>query len=603
MEKLIKKAIKTTAIFSDIKVDFENNKEEITLLSSVDELAEFYDPFSDLNLFLVQKITQQMRHFGNSKKWSVKIQEELLKNISCEFQKKFPHYRLGTSALKKTWEKIAYYSQQIQQQKEAITQDGKLNIHFFIKENFKQFPTLKNLSSLHPSHFAHQLGMKLSECIATIDGVRPRLDHLTKLIWSIQRHLISERTKCAYDECDKIDKLIVKTIVEITANEPQIGHRELEFKVREVMQSLSELPNFATVDNIIASISALLAEKLYPTSPFHNLFFTEQKSACIQFIQRHSALCKSDVGPSSMTELVRRIAALYTLASGLPKDLSEEQIASAVNACYPTALAERPDLPQSLYAFLSAELVLMRNEHYCHSPAFVLQAMQRAYREATLLPELVQDQRDMLEIVIWKTLSETEGLLEKLPYKKGLRIEEEIAAILIENPKKSFSSLVTASAQFFKRTKELLDVKKCSEIERKIHMWVIQGDMLHSATAVDSDSFLMKLICKERNFSGSHQQFVSHICQEYLKSHPEIAIYAGQLSQRVWILYKHAWYTLFNVEQRSSYERFLQWHASSLRAAHPKMDKEHCLDKLAEVVAKMLPLVPFDRKHCSDLIK
>src|SRR5271169_6303574 len=79
--------------------------------SSVDEQADFYDPFSDLNLFLVQKITQEMRHCGSSKKWTLKIQEELLKKISPEFQKKFPHYRLGVAALKKTWEKIAYFSQ------------------------------------------------------------------------------------------------------------------------------------------------------------------------------------------------------------------------------------------------------------------------------------------------------------------------------------------------------------------------------------------------------------------------------------------------------------------------------------------------------------
>jgi len=107
-------------------------------LSSVDDSPDFHDPFSDLNLFLSQKIMQEMRESGFAKKWCVKIQEELIEKITPEFQKKFPQYRLGISALRKTWEKIAYYSQQIRHQKEAITQDGKLNIHFFIKENLKQ---------------------------------------------------------------------------------------------------------------------------------------------------------------------------------------------------------------------------------------------------------------------------------------------------------------------------------------------------------------------------------------------------------------------------------------------------------------------------------
>jgi hypothetical protein len=602
--------MKTTPIISDISFNEASffNKED-KHLSSIDDIAEFYDPYSDLNLFLVQKITQEMRHCGNAKKWSSKIQEELLNKISPEFQKKFPRYRLGTAALKKTWEKVVYFSHQIQQQKEAITQDGKLNIHFFIRENLKKFPSFRNYGPLHPSHFAQQLGMKMSECIAAVDGARPKLDHLTKLIWSIQRHLIrseqGETLKCPYDEYDKIDKLIVKTILEMTVKDPQIGHNELEFKVKEAIHALQELPGFASSERLTGSVSALLAEKLYPASPFHHLFFAEQKSAIIHFIQRHSALCRPHVGTTQLTELVRRVMALYTLASGLPKNLSDEAILTAVQACYPIALAEKPDLPQSLYAFLSAELVLMRNEGFCHSPAFVSQAIVSAYKEAVLLPELCFEQMDLLEMVIWKTMSEMEGLLEKLPYKNGQRIEEEIANILMEHPQKKFSSLVHATTQFFKRSKELADTNKSHEIERKIHTWIVQGDMLHRWIHLDQASPLMKLILSEwKKYSTPppHPLFVSSVCQEYLKQHPELAIYSGQLSQRVWILYKHAWYAIFGSAEESSYERFLKWHAFSLRAAFPHATLEFCIEKLQELVKKMLPLIPFDSKHCAEII-
>ena len=59
-------------------------------LSPIDESPEFYDPYSDLNLFLSQKIKQELQHCGSSKKWSLKIQEELISKIAPEFQKKFP---------------------------------------------------------------------------------------------------------------------------------------------------------------------------------------------------------------------------------------------------------------------------------------------------------------------------------------------------------------------------------------------------------------------------------------------------------------------------------------------------------------------------------
>ena len=60
----------------------------------------------------------------------------------------------------------------------------------------------------------------MSECIAVVDGIRPKLDQLTRTIWSLQRHLIPklspEHFKSPYDENEKVDKLIVKAILEIT---------------------------------------------------------------------------------------------------------------------------------------------------------------------------------------------------------------------------------------------------------------------------------------------------------------------------------------------------------------------------------------------------
>lgn len=577
-------------------------------LSSVDDSPEFYDPYSDLNLFLAQKIKQEMQHCGSSKKWSLKIQEELIFKIAPDFQKKFPQYRLGVSALKRTWEKIAHYSQQIQHQKEALTQDGKLNIHFFIKENLKNYTALKNPIHLHPSHFAHQIAMKMSECIATIDGTRPELDYLTKLIWSVQRHLLNgaiEQLKSPYDEYDKIDSLIVKTILEIKAKDPQIGYHELEHKVKESLLSLHELPSFSSLDVMLCNISALLAEKLYATSPLHTLFFSEQKKAMTHFIDRHMSLCKTTVPHPPLSELVRRIVALYTLASGLPKAIPENIFKNAVLTTYPQVLENRPDLPQSLYAFISAELVLMKSEEFCRSPSYVADAVWSAYKEATLLPALQGKENDILEIAIWKSLSETEGLLEKLPYRIGQRIEEEIANILIENPNRSFSALVQDTVQFFKRIKDLVQIKNWDEIERKIHIWAVQGDMLCRWIRLDPESTLLRMICqkwKEHPSVLPHHIFVSEICQNYLKSYPELTPYAGQLALRVWILYKYAWYTLFGTKEESSFDRFLKWHSSALLFTGATLDHNHLVHQLEEIVGKILPLTPFEKKQADAVL-
>ncbi len=221
---------------------------------SVDEAPEFHNPYSELNLFLSQKIKQEMRHCSNSKKWSVKLQDELIHKITPEFEKRFPHYRLGLSALKKTWEKVSYYSEQMQEQKEALTQDGKLNIPFLIKENLRRFSSAKNTCQLHPYHYAHQLALKMSECIAIIDGAHPKVDQLTQAIWSIHRHLIPkldpEQLKTPYDDYDKIDKLIVKKILEFTAQNPRISQNDLSFCLRQFFKHLSQLLHAFTTKEI-----------------------------------------------------------------------------------------------------------------------------------------------------------------------------------------------------------------------------------------------------------------------------------------------------------------------------------------------------------------
>lgn len=597
-------------VTSSLPISAKKREEAISdLLSAVDESPEFYDPYSELNLFLSQKIKQEMHHCGSCKKWSMKVQDELLQKIAPDFHKKFPQYRLGVSALKKTWEKVSYYTQQIQNQKEAIADDGKLNVDFFIKENLKNYASFRNPGHLHPSTYAHQLATKMSECIATIDGVRPQLDYLTKMIWSIQRHLLSgggiEQYNSPYDEYDQIDKLIVKTILEVSARHPQIDHHELEHKVKEILLSLHDLPSFSSVDHMMGNISALIAEKLYNSATFHTFCLAEQKEAINNFIRRHNSLCKTAAYHPQLTELVRRIIALYTLARGLPKTLSEETVKSAVLAVYPKPLEDRPNLPQALYAFISAELVLMKSEEFCRSPSYVADAIWIAYREATLLPLLEGKEKDILEIAIWKSFSETEGLLEKLPYRIGQRIEEEIARTLIENPTQSFSSLVYETVNFFKRMKDLVQIKKWNEIEKKIHIWAIQGDMLCRWIRLNSESTLLRLICQKQKAQHSiqpHHTFVSEICQEYLKSYPELAPYSGQLSLRVWILYKYAWYSLFSQDTESSFDRFLKWHSCSLLFSGAALDHEHLVHQLEEIVHRTLPLVPLDRAQAAAML-
>ncbi len=577
----------------------KNNLSNQDLLHSVDESPEFHDPYSDLSLFLSNMIKKEMKDIDPSLRWTLKVQEELISKITPEFQKNFPQYRLGVTAVKKIWNKILFYTQQIQGKADAVDQDGKLNINFFIKENLKQYFQQKAVSFLTPYQCAYQIASKMSECIATLDGTKPKLDLLTQTIWALQKHLLNssplKQTKTPYDEFDKIDKLVVKTVLETTAKHPHIGLQELEYKTKEALQSLHDLPDFSSTDKITCNVSAILSEKLYSSSSFHFLFFAEQKEAIYHFIKKHSSLYKDTIAMPRLTDLVRRIIALYTLASQMPKNVTASLFYEAVEALQDSS-KKRPDLSQPVYAFISAEFLLLNTSAHSFSLEETQRMLFDAYQKALLLPSLQQLDKEQLEVITWKILSETEEFLEKLPYRIGQKIEEEIAGILIDNPAKSFSSIVNETVQFFKQVKELTETKKWNEAHKKIHLWCIQNDMLCRSIRLNVETPLAQMIQKRFSERADqptcHSTLISEVCQEFLKQFPSATIYLAQLSSKAWTLYKYMWFTTFSKEEESSLDRFLKWHISFLKRQN--MTQDELLKQLEEICKKCLPLIPFD---------
>ncbi|HAZ15599.1 MAG: hypothetical protein A2Y28_01900 [Chlamydiae bacterium GWC2_50_10] len=571
-------------------------------LSSVDEVPDFHDPFSDLSLFLFKHLKNSLPNLGFPKKWTLKLQENLIKSITPEFSKKFPFYRLGVSALKKAFEKLLYFCDIVKDHKEAFSQDGKLNLSFLIRENLKTFRFFTTPSYLQPYHFAQQLALKIGECMAVIDGNRPKIEALTKTVWAIQRHLLKElvpkATSSPYDGYDFIDQLIVKIILETTAKEPLIGSSELEQAVKENLKSLNELPAFSSLDQMNSCISALLAEKLYPTSRFHSLFSSLQKEAVLNFLNRHLAASR-DASPSKdHSEIIRRILALYSLAANLPKDLTKCQLKEALKAIYPFQKEKRPSLNQSVYAFLSAELLLMRNDEHGREIDEILEIVFTAYQEAALLPALSEKEREFLEIALWKQIGASERVMDRISYSIGQRIEEEIVNLLLDNPLLSFSSLVYRSLASFKKIKALSLEEMGPEIEQKIRIWTLQSDMLCRWIHLDQETPLLRLIhqsweeLSQKKSPFSHEALILQVFRNYLKNYPDMELYIPHLKRRILLLYKFCFYSSFGSKEESSLDRFIKWHEIFLKECEPHLSQKELGAKLREIAAKRVPLVP-----------
>lgn len=568
-------------------------------LSTVDEVPDFHDPFSDLNLFLFKHLKRALPNLGFPKRWSLKLQDSLIKAISPEFRKNFPLYRLGVTALKKAFEKLLSFSEVVEHEREAFSQDGKLRISFLIKENLKQFEHFKTPSYLKPYHLAHKLAMKIGECLAVVDGRRPKIDILAKTVWSILRHLLKEikpeETRSPYDNYDKVDQLIVKIILEQTTKTPSISEHDLQLEVKETLHSLSDLPVFSSNDQMQATISALIAHTLYDNSPLS----PQDRLNASTFIKKQIKACRRASPSTQRAEIVMRTAALYSLASTLPKDLSDELVLAGAKTLYPTPNKNRPPLGRSVYAFLASQLVLMGSD----IEGDVLERLVAAYKEATHLPPITS--QDTLDILIWKELSERENLLSSLSYAVGRRIEEEIAGQMIDNPNHSFAHLVSHTLNFFRQIKELSSAHSGTKTEEKIRLWTLQSDMLQRWIHLDEKTPLLLLIKKAWNIQEkkgmpvTHDKFIHAVTKAYLRRYPDMALYASHLKRRATTLYKYCFFNCFGDREESSLDRLIAWHTLALQESSPNLTREELQHKLQEIITKRVPLIPSSLIHCA----
>ena len=518
-----------------------------------------------------------------------------------EFKKRFPKYRLGGTALRKIWDKVSYFYGKIQLQKGAIKADGNLNIDYMIRENLKQASSLKQCNDLPPHTDSHQLAVRISECIATLDGIKPDLDQLTKTIWAVHKHLLKNlspmNAKSPHEEYDKYDKLIVKTLLEITSIYRKIDASKLYEEIKQQFTYLSTIAEYGKDHQLTTIISILLAKRHFKLTHLNTLFCHQEKLALESFISRQIDLCSNEtpLSPDSFhLDLVQRILTLYPIASHLPKNYPETQLIAGIRYVYHLTtkqpLNQCPILPQTLYVFINAEIHSLKRKFFKATLKEIQREILKSYYLSKTIPQLEIHELDQFEMLIWKVIDQKEEVVREIPEHLLAIIENEIANHLIESQDHSYKKVVSTTLQYLKKIQKLSLCRK--EVNQKIQIWSIQNDMLCRWIHFDPKTPLLRLIAKEWKNSGTketnvnHDQFVGKIVDEYLRAHPLLKEYEPQLRIRIWILYKYFWYNSLNKDSDSSYERFIKWHVTG--------DKSE--ESLAELSRKILPLTPFQKK-------
>ncbi len=581
-----------------------------TFLFPLSESEEFHDPFSEMNLFLAKRIKREILREKNPRKWSRKIQSLLLKEILPDFSKRFPGYRLGSAALQKTWNKVLYYLQTIQQKKGALQPNGKLNIDYLIRENLKNLEG--TTSDFHPYNMAHSLAVKISECIAAIDGDRPELENLTRTIWAVQKHLIAGEDKifkAPFDSIDSLDKLIVRFQLEELAKQEKFTKDELSLRIKKHLVNIKGLEKIRNIEELTPGLMALLAEKLYPHLQIHKRLSEEEVSQITAFIK--SQLRKSSIAPHLDKEkcyslLASRIFFLYKLASQISLSDAEESLEAAIQYVYSLSTdslqINTPVLRQEVYEFVDQEIRHLKEEKVADPLKHLLATLVELFSQAEALPKLPTSLFDELEIVIWKVISEESECLSKLPGYLRRIIFEEMASVHIDHTSAPFKKIVQITLSSLKNLRSI----ELDRLESKLSIWTNQNDMVASHLHFDTNDPLLKCIESEFEKINPHafdiEEFISKVTHIYLAKFKSLSGWPETLQVRIKILFKYLWYQKRKEENHSSFDRHILYQYNLLATHQERQFPELLIAEMDLTFKKTVPLFPFNEEHCRALI-
>lgn len=580
------------------KADQKNLKSQ-SFLYPIDEADDFYNPFSDLSLFLSNKIKKEIQNVETTKKWSRKIESNLLTKILPEFKKYFPRYRLGPTALKKVWDKVNYYYEKIQTHKGAFHKDGKLNLSLMIRENLRAISTSESPLNLPPYHLSYQIAMKISECMATLEGCRPDLDQLAKIIWSVQKNTLQNLSpmaaKSPYEDYDKLDKLIIKTLLEICSEYPQLTLKILKIKIMKRLQTFSSIHSLAKKSHLTSTLSMILADKLCPLSFFDSEFIFSEKQTLEKFIDIHinfSKKNKSFLFDNHSQELVQRILALYPIVKELPTDLSETTLRKTIQDIYLNK--DHYSTNSSLYVFIHAEMHLIQNDQDFENLKDLENEIVEVFQLTQTLPLLNQNQFEAFELLIWKKINNQKKFLSDIPKRTLMMLEREISNVIIDNPNQSFRGIIRTTLQFFRKIQQLPFHEKQNKrfwltLKKKCEVWVMQNEMICRWIHFDDQTPLFSFFKQE----WKEQKLQSDLSTAALKKFPILTSFKTQLTIRLWILEQYFWYSQHCNDSKSPYERFLKKYFLLIQKENPNQSYEQLLRQLENLSHTMLPFTPF----------
>ncbi len=580
-------------------------------LYPVEEANDFHDPFSELSLFLAKRLKKEILKEGLPKTWSQNIQKTLLAEVLPEFRAHFPHYRLGISALKKTWEKIHYYVKYLEKHY-AYHQNGKLDISYLIKENLSVFFEKGLLPSHSSFHFAHHLTGKISECIAAIDGESIEKNKLTKVIWAMQKQLIPsfDKTSSPYESIDTLDKLLIRFQLELIMENPLQSQQTLQEKLIKKINALLSINRIRNFRELTPQISSILAEKMYAVSPLMSVYPRKDLSLVENFIQEERALLvkkEKKISPSTQLAFTKQFLFTLRLKESLPREEAVQGLKSAIEYIYSLRSSDfnlgKPVIRREIFHFINGEILLAEKKGIKNVKTYLIDRLISLFDRMQTLPAFPVENIHLLEIVLWKNMKDDLQDSWKIPVHLIQTIEDEIASLYLDHSKLPFSEIVELSIKHLKRISEL----KTADLNERTHYWSVQNLTLASHLKFSQDHSIFKVLLEEVKSpllqNLSHEEMISSITGTFLKRHPGLIPWKTSIKKRVSLYFLYYYFSYLKEKNETPFDRFQKWHLYNLTHDKQAVFKEFYIAELCSITKSLLPYIPFIESYVTKILQ
>jgi hypothetical protein len=492
---------------------------------------------------------------------------------------------------------------QIEDHKHSLRDDGSVNIDFFIQENLKQYVLLQPSYSSQSYHYSQQLAAKISEFTATIDGQKPDWNHLTRIIWSLQKNLLSgSRTsfKSPYDFVSNNDAPIFKILTKIHASYPLICQEELQSKALQTLSDIKKIMESLSLHSVTVKGSLILSQMMLSSPSIIDMTPIE-KHALQLFLRRHIDILKNIQNHMTSQEMIKKVLALYRFAVVIPRNLTMDDILTGYDHYLISGTLEPTSPSYSLLSLFLTETLLRREITSLPSKEDIGIWFAKHYKELIDLPSDYGRHINYIHAYAWQMIEkEKEHIFDTCEE----YLHDEIAEITIKKPHLKFEEIIDQLEASICETKKIFTSNRWEDLKFKTELLSLEHDMIHALAPLNTCDVLTQFI-EEKISNKSHEFFyeecIKNFTSQFLELFPHFTYLQNILEKQIKIIIKQLWYQKHTSHQGSSLEKFLLWHKNLLQKNN-NISKDDLYDHLTKTCAQLCPLIGLDKKICLHLL-